>query len=159
MTQINADFSDVELTIILARIFTDFFILIPSFMLLHEELSDQILSAFYEVYNQLGYGFLEKVYQNALFLELKEKGLSVVPQRRCAVYYKNREVGEYFSDIIVNEVIILELKACDFIARDHELQLQNYLKASKIELGFILNFGPKPKFVRMVLSNTKKRNN
>ena len=128
-------------------------------MLLHEELSDQILSAFYEVYNQLGYGFLEKVYQNALFIELKERGLHVLAQRRCAVYYKGREVGEYFSDIIVNEVIILELKACDFIARDHESQLQNYLKASNIELGFILNFGPKPKFIRMVFSNTKKRRN
>lgn len=125
-------------------------------MLLHKELSDQILSAFYEVYNQLGYGFLEKVYQNALFIELKERGLNVAPQRRCVVYYKNREVGEYFSDIIVNELIILELKACDFIAKDHESQLQNYLKASNIELGFVLNFGPKPEFFRVVFSNSKK---
>ena len=179
MTLIYADFPDVELTIRFTRIialtrcrvngnadWTDnadlrgfiliFSYLIPSFMLLHEELSDQILNAFYEVYNQLGYGFLEKVYQNALYLELKEKGLSVVPQRRCAVYYKNREVGEYFADMIVNEVVILELKACGFIANEHEIQLQNYLKASKIELGFILNFGPKPKFTRMVFSNDKK---
>ncbi len=125
-------------------------------MLLHKELSDQILNAFYEVYNQLGYGFLEKVYQNALFIELKERGLNVAPQRRCVVYYKNREVGEYFSDITVNEVIILELKACNAIVKEHVSQLQNYLKSSNVELGFVLNFGPKPEFFRVVYSNNPK---
>jgi GxxExxY protein len=125
-------------------------------MLLHKELTDQILNAFYEVYNTLGYGFLEKVYQNALFFELKDRGLNVVPQRRCVVHYKGREVGEYFSDIIVNEIVILELKACEFIAEEHEIQLQNYLKASAIELGFVLNFGKEPEFSRIVFSNNRK---
>ena len=125
-------------------------------MLIHEELSATILGAFYEVYHQLGYGFLEKVYQNALFFELKGRGLDVVPQKRCPVFYKGREVGEYYSDMIVNELIILELKACDKIVGEHISQLQNYLKASDIELGFILNFGPKPQFFRKVFSNTLK---
>ncbi len=128
-------------------------------MLLHEELTSHILNAFYEVYNRLGYGFLEKVYQNSLFFELKNRGLDVIPQKRCAVFYKGREVGEYFSDIVVNEVIILELKACDAIAREHASQLQNYLKASNLELGFVLNFGQKPEFYRMLLTNDKKKIN
>lgn len=126
-------------------------------MLVHKELTDQILNAFYEVYQELGYGFLERVYQNALFIELKSRGFHVVPQRRCAVYYKGQEVGEYFSDLIVNDLIILELKACVAIAEEHELQLQNYLKASSIELGFVLNFGKEPEFSRIIFSNINKK--
>ncbi len=125
-------------------------------MLLHKELTEAILNAFYEVYNELGYGFLEKVYQNALFFELKERGFQVVPQRRCPVYYKAKEVGEYFCDMIVNDLVILELKACEFILEEHELQLQNYLKASSIEIGFVLNFGKQPEFSRKVFSNSSK---
>ncbi len=126
-------------------------------MLLHKELTDQILNAFYEVYNELGYGFLEKVYQNALYFELKDRGFNVVPQRRCAVHFKGREVGEYFSDIIVNDLIILELKACETIMEEHELQLQNYLKATAIEIGFVLNFGKEPEFSRKIFSNNMKK--
>lgn len=108
------------------------------------------------MYNELGYGFLEKVYQNALYFELKSKGLLVAPQRRCVVFYKGREVGEYFSDLIVEDLIILELKAGEYILEEHKLQLQNYLKASTIELGFVLNFGKKPEFLRKVFSNNRK---
>lgn len=125
-------------------------------MLLHKELTEKILNAFYEVYHELGYGFLEKVYQNALFFELKDRGFEVIPQRRCPVYYKGKEVGEYFCDMIVNNLVILELKACEFILEEHEVQLQNYLKASSIELGFVLNFGKQPEFSRKVFSNTYK---
>jgi GxxExxY protein len=125
-------------------------------MILHKELTDKILKAFYEVYNELGYGFREKVYQNALYFELLDRGFKVTPQKRCAVFYKGREVGEYYSDIIVNDLIILELKAVESILEEHELQLQNYLKASNIELGFVLNFGKEPEFVRRIFSNDKK---
>jgi GxxExxY protein len=125
-------------------------------MLLHKELSEEILDAFYEVYHNLGYGFLEKVYQNALFLELKERRLTVVPQRPCPVYYKGKQVGEYFCDMLVNSLIILELKACECIREEHEIQLLNYLKASEIELGFVLNFGKKPEFLRKIWSNNFK---
>jgi GxxExxY protein len=126
-------------------------------MILHEELTEEILGAFFEVYNELGYGFLEKVYQNSLFLELKSRGFDVVPQKRCAVYYKGKEVGEYYSDIIVNDLIILELKAKEKIIEEHEIQLLNYLKASSIEIGFVLNFGKKPEFSRKIYSNHKKK--
>lgn len=125
-------------------------------MLLHKELSEEILDAYYEVYHELGYGFLEKVYQNALFLELKERRLTVVPQKPCPVYYKSKQVGEYFCDMLVNNIIILELKACECIREEHEVQLLNYLKASNIELGFVLNFGKKPEFSRKICSNAFK---
>ncbi len=125
-------------------------------MLLHEEMTEEILGAYYEVYNELGYGFLEKVYQNALYIELRERGFNAVAQRRCAVSYKGREVGEYYTDIIVNDLVILELKACATILEEHELQLQNYLKASAIEVGFVLNFGKTPEFTRKVFFNKKK---
>ncbi len=125
-------------------------------MLLHRELTDELLNTFYEVYNELGYGFLEKVYQNALYLELKERGFRVEAQKRCPVYYKGKEVGDYFCDIIVNDLIILELKAGEFISEEHELQLFNYLKATSIEIGFVLNFGKKPEFSRKVFSNMTK---
>jgi GxxExxY protein len=110
-------------------------------MLLHKELTDEILNAFYEVYNELGYGFVEKVYQNSLFFELKDRGLRVVAQKRCNVSYKGREVGEFFTDLVIDDLVILELKANERIKEDHELQLQNYLKASNIEIGLVLNFG------------------
>ena len=104
-------------------------------MLLHKELTDDILGLFYEGYNELGFGFLEKVYQNALCLELKSRGHKVVAQQKCAVYYNGKEVGEFFSDIVVNDVVILELKAVENIHPEHVRQLQNYLKASTIEVG------------------------
>ncbi|MEZ4959675.1 MAG: GxxExxY protein [Saprospiraceae bacterium] len=90
-------------------------------MLLHKELTEEILDAFYEVYNELGYGFLERVYQNSLFIELQDRGFDVVAQRRCKLFFKGREVGEYFTDLIVNNLVILELKACATILDEHEL--------------------------------------
>lgn len=125
-------------------------------MLLHKELTDDIIDAFYEVYKVLGYGFLEKVYQNALFFELRNRGHQVVAQKRCAVYYKGKEVGEYFTDIIVNDLVILELKAIESLNGDQIRQLQNYLKASTIEVGLLLNFGKEPEFIRKVYSNPRK---
>ncbi len=126
--------------------------------MLHEKLSGQILRAFYNVYNNLGHGFLEKVYENALVIELEKHGLNAKQQQRIDVYYDGCEVGEYYADILVNELIILELKAAEAIAPEHEAQLINYLKATGIEFGFVLNFGPKPQFVRRILTNDKKNN-
>ncbi len=125
-------------------------------MLLHKELSDGIIQAFYDVYNALGYGFLEKVYQNALFYELNTRGYHVMAQQPCNVYYNGVKVGDFQTDILVNEEIILELKARETIMPEHKVQLINYLKASNIELGFILNFGRKPEFERIVFTNTRK---
>ncbi|UOK41685.1 MULTISPECIES: GxxExxY protein [Flavobacterium] len=124
--------------------------------LLHEELTNEIIKTFYEVYNELGYGFLEKVYQNALYLELKKRGFDVVPQKKLTVYFKGQAVGDYYADLIVNNSIILELKACDYIVEEFEFQLLNYLRATDCEVGLLLNFGKKPEFKRKVFQNNRK---
>lgn len=124
--------------------------------ILHKELTGSILKLFYEVYNELGYGFLEKVYQNALYNELKNNGFEVESQKQIKVYYKNIEVGEYYADLIVNDKVILELKATEAITEAHEFQLLNYLKSTNIEVGLLLNFGKKPEFCRKVFLNYKK---
>ncbi len=125
-------------------------------MLKHKELTDIILRSFYDVYNDLGHGFLERVYQNAMFIALQEAGLTVDTQYRIKVYFRRKEVGEYFADIIVNEVVILELKAATCLLNEHELQLTNYLKATDIEVGLLLNFGKEPEFIRKMWINDKK---
>lgn len=124
--------------------------------LLHEELTDVIIKTFYEVYNELGYGFLERVYLNSLYLELKSKGLNVEAQRKIEVYYKGIEVGEYYADLIVENLIILELKAADSIAPAFENQILNYLRGTNCEVGLLLNFGKKPEFKRKVFENSRK---
>jgi len=125
--------------------------------LLHKDLTDKIIKAFYEVYNELGYGFLEKVYENALCYELSLLGLSAVKQKPIVVHYKKQNVGEYFSDILVENTVILELKATP-LCEEHDLQLLNYLKATDIEVGLLLSFGKNPKFIRKVFQNKIKTN-
>jgi GxxExxY protein len=119
----------------------------------HSEISERIIKAFYKVYNTLGYGFLEKVYENALFIELSSMGLFVEKQKHIKVYYEGKEVGEYFADLKVENSIIIELKAAEGLYEEHEYQLINYLKATDIEVGLLLNFGKKPEFKRKVFSN------
>lgn len=124
----------------------------------HKSITEKILRAYYNVYNSLGFGFLEKVYEKALLIELEDLGLEVEPQKQINVYYKNKLVGNYFADIIVEEKVILELKATEFLLSSHLSQLYNYLKSTEIEVGLILNFGEKPEFKRIVFSNDKKTN-
>ena len=126
--------------------------------MLHEDLTSQIIASFYGVYNALGYGFLEKVYENALLIELRKRGLTAQQQIPIQVYYDGQPVGEYFADILVNGMIILELKVASEIILAHEAQLVNYLKATNIEVGFVLNFGPKAEFKRKISSNMRKQN-
>ncbi len=127
-------------------------------MLLHEELSQIIIKCFYKVYNELGFGFLEKVYENALVTELMNNNLICVQQAPIKVYYIKSEVGKYYADILVENKIILELKAGDGgILLEHELQLVNYLKATDYELGLILFFGMKPTFKRKIFTNDNKK--
>ena len=123
----------------------------------HNELTDKIIKAFYNVYNELGFGFLENVYQNALFFELKNTQLKVENQKAIQVYYQKQLVGNYKADLIVNNTIILELKAVDFLIEEHELQLINYLKATNIEIGLLLNFGKKPEIKRKIFTNDRKK--
>lgn len=124
---------------------------------LHKKLSDSILKIYYGVYNQLGYGFLEKVYQNAMYLELKSQGYKVDAQKQIKVFYKNQVVGEYYADLFVEDSIMLELKACECLMDAHKAQLINYLKATEIEIGLLLNFGEKPEFKRIIYTNDRKK--
>ncbi len=126
--------------------------------LLHRDLTDVILKTFYEVYNELGYGFLERVYQNALYIELKNKGLEVVPQKKIKVYYRGNVVGDYYADLIVEDRIIIELKAVEYIVEQFENQLLNYLRGTDCEVGLLLNFGKKPEFRRKIFENKRKIN-
>ncbi len=123
---------------------------------LHSELTDKIINAFYEVYNTLGYGFLEKVYEKAMINELKSKGLTCSEQYKIDVFYKNKPIGEYYADIVVNDLVILELKANDSLVKENEYQLINYLKATNFEIGLLFNFGKKPEIRRKIFTNNRK---
>ena len=125
-------------------------------MLLHKNLTDAILKAYFNVYNTLGYGFLEKVYENAMLIELRRQELDCVSQQLIKVYYQKTEVGSYFADIVVKNTVILELKAAEGLILEHECQLLNYLKATRMEVGLLLNFGKKPEFRRKVFQNQFK---
>lgn len=121
--------------------------------ILYEELTGNIISAFYTVYNALGYGFLEKVYENALLMELGKLEVSVSQQQPITVYYDSKPVGEYFADLIADDLVIIELKAAESLRQEHVLQLTNYLKGTGKQVGLLLNFGPKPEFKRVVFSH------
>ena len=119
----------------------------------HTDLTEKIIKGFYKVYNTLGYGFLEKVYENSLLKELVSMGLIVERQHRVKVYYNGEEVGDYYADLIVNNSVIIELKAAETLCEEHELQLINYLKATQIEIGLLLNFGKTPGIKRKIFLN------
>ncbi len=127
--------------------------------LLHKDITNLILKAYYEVFNELGHGFLEKVYQNAMFYELQSKGLKVEAQGKIIVYYKNKIVGEFFTDIFVNDAVIVEIKATSYLIEENEYQLMNYLRATNVEVGLLLNFGKEAEFKRIVYSNLYKNPN
>ncbi len=120
------------------------------------ELTGKILGAFFQVHKDLGYGFSEKVYENSLFILLTDLGMKVESQAHLPVYYRGQQVGEYIADLIINDVVLLELKAAEKIIEQHAAQLLNYLKASKIEVGLVLNFGPTAEFRRKVYDNERK---
>lgn len=125
--------------------------------MLYEDKTKKIIQAFYKVYNTLGYGFLEKVYQNALLIELRKMDFQCEGQFPVKVYYDDFQVGDYYADIIVDNCVILELKAAEAICEEHEYQLINYLKATEIEVGLLLNFGKGPEFRRKIFTNQKNK--
>jgi len=125
----------------------------------YKELTEEIIAAFYEVYNDLGFGFLEKIYQNSMYFELLDRGMKVEAQKPINVYRKNRRVGEYFADLVVNDLIIIELKAAELLTTKHEAQLVNYLKATDVEVGLLFNFGVEPEFERKFWENHLKKRN
>jgi GxxExxY protein len=114
------------------------------------KLTEKIIGCYYKVYNKLGYGFLEKVYENALKIELESAGLKVQTQMPIIVYYNNRVVGEYFADIVVEDQVIIELKTSRSQTKEHEAQLYNYLKATKKEIGLLFYFSAEPKVYRRI---------
>ncbi|RLD40139.1 MAG: GxxExxY protein [Bacteroidetes bacterium] len=118
----------------------------------HSEITGLILKAFFKVYNTLGYGFLEKVYENAMLIELRTLGLKCSNQLPVEVFYDDQIVGDYTADILVEELVIVELKAIETLAPIHEVILVNYLKGTELEVGMLLNFGPKPQYKRRVLT-------
>ena len=122
----------------------------------HEQITEKIIQAFYKVYNTLGYGFLEKVYENAMFIELIALGFKVEKQKRIIVYYFGNVVGDYNADLIVEDIITVELKANECLVEENENLLINYLKATNIEVGLLLNFGKKPQIKRKIFDNDKK---
>ena len=122
----------------------------------HSELTEKIINIFYRVYNKLGYGFLEKVYENAMMIELKKEGILAIAQVPIKVLYDNEIIGEYYADILVDDKVIVEIKAARQLAEEHEAQLLNYLKATEIEVGLLLNFGFKPEIKRKAFNNLRK---
>lgn len=122
----------------------------------YKDVTDGIINAFYHVNNTLGHGFLEKVYENALSYELRQRGYEVLTQQPITVWYKEVVVGEYFADLVINQCVIVELKCGVSLMPAHEAQLINYLKATGVEVGLLLNFGPRPQVKRKVYTRSDK---
>jgi GxxExxY protein len=124
----------------------------------HGATTDAIIGAFYDVYNELGHGFLESVYREALALVLAERGLKVEQEKSVTVCFRKSTVGIFRTDLLVNNAVIVELKCARALDSVHEAQLLNYLKATEFEVGLLLNFGTRPQFRRMLLDNVHKQN-
>ncbi len=122
-----------------------------------EEVTGRVIGAFYTVYNELGYGFLESVYEEALAIALEDAGLKAARQVGVPVWYRGQQVGDFRADIVVENNVILELKAVRGLDPSHESQLLNYLRATQIEVGLLLNFCPRPEFKRLVFDNGRKK--
>jgi GxxExxY protein len=122
----------------------------------YTDLTELIIKAFYAVYRTLGYGFLEKVYVKALMIEMRKLGLEVIQEAAIKVYYDRQVIGEYFADLLVNNLVIVEVKAAQILNDAHEAQLLNYLKSTSHEVGLLLNFGPEPQIRRKAFDNANK---
>jgi GxxExxY protein len=123
---------------------------------LHSKITGAILSAYFKVYNTLGYGFLERVYQNAMKIEFRKLGMECIAGTNIWVYYEDEQVGYYVADLIIEKSVIIELKAAESLKEEHEAQLINYLRATDIEVGLLLNFGKRPEYKRKVFSKEYK---
>ena len=122
----------------------------------HQELTTKIIGVFYNVYNELGHGFLESVYQKSLHLAFNEAGLTVHAVVDIPVWFRGHQVGRFEADMLIEKCVLLELKAVRALDSSHHAQLLNYLRATEIEVGLLLNFGVKPEFKRLVFNNSRK---
>jgi len=123
----------------------------------YSDLTEAIIGVFYEVYNELGQGFLENVYEHAMLLALRAKGLQVQAQVPVPVWFRGIKIGSYEADLVVSGLVLLELKACKALDSSHEAQLLNYLRSTEIEVGLLLNFGSRPQVRRFVFHNERKK--
>ncbi len=123
----------------------------------HAELTDKIIGIFYDVYNELGYGFLESVFEESLVIGLREGGLSLERQLAIPVWFRGHEVGRFRGDILVEGKVLIELKSARTLEAAHEAQLLHYLKSTEIEIGLLLNFGSRPQFRRLLFDNQRKK--
>jgi len=123
----------------------------------HAELTDKITGVFYDVYNELGHGFLESTYAEAMVVALEEAGLAATREVAVPVWLRGRKVGQYFADLLVNDTVLLELKAARTLESGHEAQLLHYLRATEIEVGLLLNFGSRPQLRRLLFDNERKK--
>lgn len=123
----------------------------------HGSITDQILKTFYEVYNELGHGFLESIYHRSLVVALQAKGLRVCSRVAIPVWFRGQRVGFFEADVLVEDCVLLELKAARTLTSSHRAQLMNYLRATDVEVGLLLNFGERPEFRRVVFDNLKKQ--
>jgi GxxExxY protein len=123
----------------------------------HAELTEKIIGVFYDVYNELGYGFLESTYAEAMVVALREAGFAALREVPVPVWFRGKKVGQYFADLMVDDAVLLELKAARTLESAHEEQLLHYLKATEIEVGLLLNFGLRPQFRRLLFDNGRKK--
>lgn len=122
----------------------------------HDDLTQQVIGIFFDVYNELGPGFVESVYREAMRLALTQAGLTVATEVPIAVRFRETVIGTFRADLIVNGVVLIELKTCEALSREHESQTLNYLKATEIEVALLMNFGPAARFKRYTMDNTRK---
>jgi len=122
----------------------------------HVDLTDKLIGIYYELYNELGHGFLESVYQKAFALVLRQEGIAYQQQTPIHVVFRGEELGEFFADLLVESSVLIELKAVRALEKAHERQLLNYLRATNIEIGLLFNFGPAPQFRRLAFDNSRK---
>lgn len=125
-------------------------------MFKHADVTEAIVRTFLTVYNTLGYGFAEKIYHGSMLIELRRNGLSVCSEQPISVQYRGTVVGEFFADIVVNDCVVIELKAVRELIDEHRAQLLNYLKSSRYEVGMLLNFGKEPQYERKAYENKSK---
>jgi GxxExxY protein len=123
----------------------------------HSDLTESIIGVFYDVYNELGHGFLESTYAEAMVVALAQAGLAASREIPVPVWFRGQKVGQYFADMIVEDVVLLELKAARSLESAHEAQLLHYLRATQIEVGLLLNFGLRPQFRRLLFDNERKK--
>ena len=123
----------------------------------HADLTEKVIGIFYDVYNELGYGFLESIYECSLAIALQEAGLKVDRQVPIPVWFRGQKVGEFRGDMLIEDSVLLELKSARMLEPAHEAQLLHYLKSTEIEVGLLLNFGQRPQFRRLLFDNARKK--